>query len=652
VQSWGAALVVGVVVLGAGIDGARAGVQVDGSDGARGRALIAVGDRAAARTLAIGATVEAAAARAAGAPVDGPTRAPAVARAPLPFHRDPACGDGGGAGAGAGGRGCALKAEAKVAGAATIVATLDEAEGVDGARLLVEARLAEPLWLTSLAVELEIEAASIEIVGRDLRPRLVAAGGKPVWLERFDPKWIRLRRAATVGERADLVIAVGDGVDAVRIAPPARAGGVARVRLALVDAAARPFVHDARCVKRWRDPNRRLGHPFRLFHPGEIAPARASLESADEGPVVLSRWPDGRRAAFSITDHADQSDVNTFVALTDALLAEGLRITKALFAAGAAPRRQLDDARVVAAAERLRAAGSEIIPHSITPQPDPRAMLERGLASFARFEPKTWIDHQPATNCEAIGAAGWRSDGKWGIADLLARFGFRYVWLEVDAPRGIFNLLDPRHLEARAPTVWPLGRLDAAGPASLWMFKSVWAFFSNRAFYSFYAPPRLDALERDRGLHVAHTYLETYHRPGTLFGRRNLFVPADPKRDRPGGAGPVALAPKFRALLADLGARQRRGTLWVAPIAEIADRLRATADVSLVRTPGGALRVTTPSAIPGATFVVLGRDVTARLDGAPVPHRRLEEGATWLWADLGAGEHVLELSDVTKSARR
>lgn len=625
-RGWGAALVVSAVgaVLGAGLGAARA----------EGASSVAVAPTA---------TVEVIAVRAAGTPTDGPLKTPSVTRAPLPFRRDPACGDGAGR--------CALKAETTVAGA-TITATLDESEGVDGARLSIEARLGEALWMTELAVDLEVPAAAVELVGRDLRARVVAAGGKPVWLERFDPKWIRLRRAATVDDRGDLVIAVGDGVDAVRVTPPPRAGGMVRVRLALVDAAARPFVHDARCVKRWRDPNKRLGHPFRLFQPGEIAPARATLERADDGAVVLSRWPDGRRAAFSITDHADQSDVNTFVALTDALVAEGLRITKALFASGAAPRRQLDDARVVAAAEKLHAAGSEIIPHSITPQPDPRATLEEGLAAFARFEPRTWIDHQPATNCEAIGAAGWRSDGRWGIADLLARFGFRYLWLEVDAPRPIFNLLDPRHLEARAPTVWPLGRLDAGGPPSLWMFRSVWAFFANRAFYSFYAPGRIDALERDRGLHVAHTYLETYHRTGTLFGRRNLFVPADPKHDKPGGAGPVALAPKFRALLADLGARQRRGTLWVAPIAEIADRLRATADVTIARAPGGALRVTAPTAIPGATFVVLGRDVTAQLDGAPVAHRRVEEGATWLWADLPAGEHTLQLADVTKSARR
>jgi hypothetical protein len=619
-------------------------VHVERGDG---RALLTVGEPP--FLVGLSASVEATAARAAGTPSDGPVKAPPSVRAPLPFRRDPSCGDGAVGTRGA----CGLVAEAKLlGGAATIVATIAESEDVDGVRLAIEPRLGEALWMSALTVELEAPAAAIELVGRDLRLRTVGAGAKPVYLERFDPKWIRLRRGPT-HDAHDLVIAVGDGVDAVMIAPPSKPGGNARVRLALVDANARPFVHDARCVKRWRDPNRRLSHPFRLFQPGELTTARAMLESADEGPVVLARWPDGRRAAFSITDHADQSDVNTFVALTDALVAEGLRITKALFASGAAPRRQLDDARVLAAAEKLRAAGSEIIPHSLTPQPEPRSMLERGgLGVFARFEPKTWIDHQPATNCEAFGAAGWRSDGRWGIADLLARFGVRYLWLEIDAPRALFNLLDPRHLEARAPTVWPLGRLDAGGPPSLWMFRSIWAFFANRSFYSFYSPTRLDALEHDRGLHVAHTYLETYHRPGTLFGRRNLFVPADPKRDKPGGSGPVALAPKFRALLADLGARQRRGTMWIAPIAEIADRLRATGEVTIVRARGGALRVTAPTAIPGATFVVVGREVQARLDGVPLAHRRLEEGSTVMWADLTAGEHTLEIVDPVKSARQ
>ena len=70
----------------------------------------------------------------------------------------------------------------------------------------------------------------------------------------------------------------------------------------------------------------------------------------------------------------------------------------------------------------------------------------------------------------------------------------------------------------------------------LWMFRSQWAFLEAKHFYGMYAPAALDRLERERGLHIAHTYLETYHPPHTKFGLKNLIVPVDP-REKPGGPG-------------------------------------------------------------------------------------------------------------------
>jgi hypothetical protein len=463
-------------------------------------------------------------------------------------------------------------------------------------------------------------------------------------LERFDPKWIALAR----GGVPVATLTIDDTLDAVRVEHGA---GGTRVWLALDDAAARPFLHDARCTNEWRAPNRRLPVRSRLRAADERVQARLVWLPGATVPLVKAHFPDGRSGAFVITDHADQTTLRTLTALAygrsdgksnGGLLGHHLAITKALFARGG-DRAQLEDPRVAALADQLHAAGSEIVPHSATPRRDERAVTEAALEQFARWQTRTWIDHQPETNCEAFGDEGYRAGGRFGIADLLAEHDYQYVWAEVDAPSNEINLLHPGRPAERAPTVWPIGRLSAAGPPSLWMFRSTWAFLPAGPFYALYAPARLDQLERERGLHIAHTYLETYHKRGTRFGMRNLLVPVG-ARDAPGGRGPVALAPRFEALLGELEARVARGSLWVPTLGELGDRLRATAAVSITLTTDGGARLHAPAPVAGASFVVGAPDARATLDGQPARGARTDGRQTMFWVDLPAGDSALRVT--------
>jgi hypothetical protein len=320
-------------------------------------------------------------------------------------------------------------------------------------------------------------------------------------------------------------------------------------------------------------------------------------------------------------------------------LGHQLRITKSLFAHGSVPP-QLDDPRVVALADQLYAGGSEIVPHSATPQRDDRQTMTDAFDLFARWHARTFIDHQPETNCEAFGNQGFRSTGKYAIADLLQIHGYQYIWAEIDEDPGPLNLLHPARLAVRAPTVWPLGRLDETGPTQLWMFRSQWAFVSAPGFYAMYSPAALDRLERERGIHIAHTYLETYHPPRTKFGLRNLLVPINP-RDRAGGTGAVMLAPVFEQLLASLQARQQRGSLWVPTLAMLADRLRAMADVTLTLIDDKQILVHADVPVSGATFVVQMPHAEVRVADAPPNGLRNEGNATVFWVDLAAGDTLI-----------
>jgi hypothetical protein len=265
----------------------------------------------------------------------------------------------------------------------------------------------------------------------------------------------------------------------------------------------------------------------------------------------------------------------------------------------------------------------------------------QALELFGRWHARTWIDHQPETNCEAFGDQGFRSTGRFAIADLLAAHHYEYVWAEIDADPGPLNLLHPDRPGLHAPTVWPVGRLDFGGPATLWMFRSQWAFLSAHHFYNMYAPAALDRLERERGLHIAHTYLETYHPSRTKFGLKNLIVPVDPQHERAGGDGPVQLAPEFDRLLSSLAARQERGTLWVPTLATLADRLRAVGAVRITVGADHRILVQSPAPLPGATFVVARPDAPVRINGELPRGVRTNRGETIFWTDLPAGDSVI-----------
>jgi hypothetical protein len=525
---------------------------------------------------------------------------------------------------------------------AHLCAEADSPDGAVHARLgvgdeiSVEVEWRQRAWVRRIAVELAFAGARATAIGRDLRPieaPLVRAG-------RFDPKWVTLSDGTT--------LVVDDQVDGVVVERTPRG---TTVRVELEAAEARPFTRDARCTRNWHDPNRRLTLPARLKLPGERAAAHMVRLAGAPTPLVKSHFPDGRRAALVITDHADQSTLRTLTALAygrsdddharGGLIGHHLAITKALFAHGV-ERPQLEDPKVVALADALHEAGSEIVPHSATPRPDPRPVTDEALARFTRWAARTWIDHQPETNCEAFGDQGFVAGGRFGIADLLSAHGYQYVWAEDDLPAGDLNLLDPQHPAARAPTVWPIGRLSEGGPDGLWMFRTEWAFVEATNFYALYRPAALDRLERERGLHIAHTYLETYHPERTRFGLRTLLVPVNARRPR-GAPGPVMLDPRLEALFAALEARVARGSLWVPTLGELADRLRASAAVKLRPVGDGRFVLYAPAPLKGATFVVERPGARVTLDGRAPRGLRTEGDQTVFWDDLPAGETRVEL---------
>ena len=411
-------------------------------------------------------------------------------------------------------------------------------------------------------------------------------------------------------------------------------------------------------------------------------------------PLLKARYPEGRRAAFVITDHADQTTTPTLYALAGGtsnassprfgkggFLGKGLPITKSLWFRSGEPapsaswahpkhpvlspfqkhlhtvvvyhnryerpqvdpsgagRPQLDDPLMASLAVKLREAGWEVIPHSATPQSDDRDSTDEALRFFEQYGAATWIDHQPYTNCEALTNRGFQG-GSDGIADLLERHKYRYAWSGIDVPPSpVLNLLSPQKLDQYTPVVYPSGRLSTGAPGNLWMFSTMMTYVESSRFFSLYKKKSLDQLEKERGLHIAHTYLEAFHPAGSKFAKRNLMQAGKTP-------GEIVPTPRLEQLIGTLAGRVSRGTLWMPTMEQLGDHLRAMGQVTVRLESDGSATLKSPIAIHAASFVVPRPSLTVLIDGKPLQTVRSDKWETVFFTDLAADQAVkVELRD-------
>lgn len=513
-----------------------------------------------------------------------------------------------------------------------------------GARALdVAIRWTAPVLLERAALRIAWAGAP-RALGRDLAFLPV---GAPRRTGRGTPLLVAAGRA---------VLAGGPGVVSARVE---RAPGGVAVTLFLDDADERPFSTYASCLDRLPSASETQGIPWAALevrHAVRGAPREAgardglhaTLQPAGAGvaflPVVVERWPAGARAAVVLTDHADRTDPAALRAVLwgssdpraaggvgAGVLGRGLKITRTFFAH--ARRGALDDPEIRLLADDLASAGSEVALHSISPERDGREQVRAGLASVAAWRPVTWIDHEPYTNCEAIASRG-AGDGPWGIRDLLEGAGVRWAWAAGDVDgRGatrVVNVLGGDPAEAR-PAVFPLPH-----DGRLWIFRSSMFYASPVDLAAALSDAALAALEAERGLFVAHTYLgpsaETTHSEAL---RARVAVV------RAGGA--LAVHPALDAALARVAARVRTGRLASLAWAEAGDRLRALADVAVSYRPDGGAEVRNhgAAALRALTVALPAAGLEIAAEGAALLGREDEDGWARLWFDLPAGERVV-----------
>jgi hypothetical protein len=374
--------------------------------------------------------------------------------------------------------------------------------------------------------------------------------------------------------------------------------------------------------------------------------------------LLPGRYPRGQRAALVFTDHADQSNLAKLEAIAygetsalegarHGLCGRGLGFTKTVFAG---PARgydpQLEDPGYRALLERIGRAGVEIGLHSATGASDLPARTEAALARFraAGFRGRTWIDHQPTTNCEAVTAEGWDPRSRYHTLSLLASSGFSLFWSAEDVapPPGSLNLLAPEPRSQRRPAIYRFAATSAAAAAELRLFASTRFFLPRASLERRLSARGLTALAQERGLCLAHTYLDTWRARGKL-APRSLLEPLSASRGREAGRrGPARfrLRPSIDRLFATLAARQSAGELWVAALERVVSHLEAALSVELAPTTSGTLRVRSARgrALPGLTLIAprgaLPPGSVLLVDGRPPAGVRDRGGEQEIWFDL------------------
>lgn len=454
-------------------------------------------------------------------------------------------------------------------------------------------------------------------------PTGVQGAQKVTWVLKTEPV-VEVRQEGRWIEFKDSALSFFHGAESVETVP-----GKDRVEITLFDAKNHPFHTQVDCFDEPRAVRPKINRVAKIVG--------STLDPVDfwnlpKGGTIprVSPFPHGFRGAFVFSDHADQSSLERLKVIGDAFLARNLVMTKTIFvrsAPGYYAQGQL--APFAERAKKLQKAGFEIGLHSPSGVRDTRPQVAESLAFFRKaFTGTTWIDHQPDTNCEAISNQGWDLKSPWGILDLVRDANFRWIWSgedqRLDQKEGLtLALKNPFWVHPDLPGVT--------------VFTSAWAYLEPTILQRRYSREMLEALARQRGIHIAHTYLDTFQANGP-HAILSLLI-----KNPTGG---LELHPTLGNWLDELQTLQAKKDLWVTTVEKLGGAwIKTQKLVRMEPARGGQVRFVSPGPIPGFTILTPphdGGDGELKLDGTALPHTVGPDGQHEYWLDL-VREATLEL---------
>ncbi len=484
-------------------------------------------------------------------------------------------------------------------------------------------------------VDLRLSEANLpQVLGRDMTVHHVEAG-RTYMTDRWTPLEVSTRT-----EPGRVTILRREGFPS---ASTSLDSSGLRIRLELDHPANHPFRPYQRCAEGYEAGMRRINLDASVHEPGEVTTHSIEIWLGDRVPVRVQRLPRGFASAMVFTSHADQSKVATTRALlfghsdpsherygTRGMIPRGLRFTLTAWADGGTFT-DMRDQRFRDILDRAAEAGVEVCPHSTSSRSETRDEVARLLAKFDKYSPATWIDHQPESNCEAlnnaIGVAD--DDRRYHILDLLAEHGYRYLWTIPDllVPGGQ-NLLGSSKPDYRSTLLYRNTQVRLPG-WNPWLFRTVWRFVDFGKFKRFYSNVALERLVSERGIQIAHVYLDTYQSRGKLAGRSLLVRDGDH----------FALGDEADAIFSRMAELQQQGSLWVTSMRELGDHLTGAAEVLIDCRRDGTLEVVGgDSPLRGLTLSVPVVDAEVHVDGEPPVGSKISSNESVFWFDLAPNQ--------------
>ena len=480
-------------------------------------------------------------------------------------------------------------------------------------------------------------------------------------IERIDRTYFvdpRTYKLAFFGKRPSSFAFVGGfGVPSIRVTPGPESAYVLDLELDHADNHPLEFYEE--CHDRTSTKHSKYHADRQRRRKGERETYSFLFVAGNPTPVRISRLPRGFRGALSFTDHADQSSTEKLAALlygdskadpgsaAGGFIGHNLGFTKTVFSikrGSYTPQLERPEYHLLLATAVGRQVTFEVGSHSpsgLRDKPeDSLSSLER-LQGFQRGggggEPVglVWIDHQPDTNCEAVTNGGWNPDSEWFMLEGLVQRGFRYFWSGTDVRlgKGELNMLRATSPDKRVSLLYANNRFDSAsghtGPLYLW--PSFWTFSKRERFYKHYDDEALARLVEEDGIHIAHSYLDSFRSKGSYKSRSHF----ERKKGR------LVMRAGMNETLERMEDYQERGELWVAGLGHIAEHLTKLPQVRIEYTPDGKSVVTNS----GERTV---RDLTLFLpstSGKPrilvngkAPPEKSSHGRRFFWFDLGPGK--------------
>ena len=297
-------------------------------------------------------------------------------------------------------------------------------------------------------------------------------------------------------------------------------------------------------------------------------------------PLVLdiNRWPNGKKAALSITNDADgetldrlqavfegSSDPNSPKYYQKGFFARNIPISSTIFGVYKPILGQMW--------HKIKEHGNRIGYHTFSPEADAPGVNEQALLTdLAEYDIRMWIDHALLHNPEDVGHYGLVADSPSYVGDVINASSIYYIWPADTHPNNPFNAFDEawrlphRVWEAKAFTrpIWFYGRTRM----EVWDYTNGWSMLGMKYLLT---EDNLDRLLTERGLHICYTHL-CPHSNQVVYG----FFEQLPD-------GTLEVRDEVDDMLLMLDDYRTNKGLWIAPVEDIFDRMLATQEIKITK---------------------------------------------------------------------